>query len=131
MIFCILQYTDKQSYSHHLYLPGDVVRDEWKDTIEFYLELKAEESEMKNLAAVAARKNNMDIQKEMKRKMLKDMGYTSVRVPAQRGSMPMVDEDAEDDVEVVTAMPTGKLDKSTTESSGDGDSKEDVGMLIE
>jgi len=110
---------------------GDVVRDEWKDTIEFYLELKAEESDMKNLAAVAARKNNMDIQKEMKRKMLKDMGYTSVRVPAQHGSMPMVDEDADDDVEVVTAMPTSNFEKNTTESSGDGDSKEDVGMLIE
>jgi len=43
----------------------------------------------------------------------------------------MVDEDADDDVEVVTAMPTSNFEKNTTESSGDGDSKEDVGMLIE
>lgn len=52
-----------------LSLLGDIDRDEWKETIEFYLELKEEELEMKN-----QQEEQANFMKELRAKKLAQLG---------------------------------------------------------
>lgn len=62
---------------------GNIDRDEWRETVEFYLELKEEEKEMKK-----QQPDHADCRKEFRRKKLAELGMVKsvrARKPAARG----------------------------------------------
>ena len=56
---------------------GDVDRDEWRETIEFYLELKEEEMEMANHDS---RSNSREMAKKMREKRLQQLGVSLANI---------------------------------------------------
>jgi hypothetical protein len=61
--------SDNDNSQYHLLNTGDVDRDEWRDTVSFYLELKEEEVEMSK-----EKDNQVEFMKRLREKKLAALG---------------------------------------------------------
>ena len=86
----------------HPMLSGDIDRDEWRETIEFYLELKEEEAEMQN-----QQMDHAAFMKELRAKKLERLGLT-------------IEDQKEKDVPKVAVMETLKEDNGNISDEGVG-----------
>ena len=111
-----------------LFITGDVDRDEWRETIEFYLELKKEEKEMHEEQA-----SQVDFMKKLREKKLAALGNGGNKKPPVPA--PILEEEdeshhkpSENTVEVPKTNEV-VIAASPNKSTG-GHSDEDVGLSI-
>lgn len=80
-----------------LLVSGDIDRKEWRETIEFYLELKAEEAEMHNQSAEHAA-----FMKNLRAKKLEQLGKKDADAPEKEALIESIREgEGEEDEEFV------------------------------